>query len=167
MTVLLLVTLAASLTAQIASAQGNYVSGSIAASTTTVVIHGSVTLTCTYTSSLGIPGTGSLEMSGPASSASGPFKSWNEINSWDTVNSGVPVTYDQQFDSLGYYKIRWLCSGGGVDGAYTYVIIHVVDMTVLPEAPPLAGIAAAFVAVALCIVMVKKKSATISTKFLH
>lgn len=164
--VLLFVALAASLTVQIVSAQTNYVSGSISADSTTVVVHGSVTLTCTYTSTLNVQGSGSLEMSGPATSSTGPFKSWNEINSWDTVDSGVPVTYTQQLDTAGYYKIRWLCSGGGVDGAYTYVIIHVVNTTVLPEAPPLAAIAAAFAAGALCIAAAKKKGAEVSTKLL-
>lgn len=145
-------------TVGLAYAQGNTVTGSISASSITIVVHSSVTLTCTYTSSAGIQGTGSLQMGGPKASSSDHF-SLAEISWWDSINSGVPVTFTQQLDSTGYYKFRWSCSGGGVDGVYTEVIVHVVDApSVLPEAPPVAGLAIGFAAVGLFAVVAKKKS---------
>jgi hypothetical protein len=156
---LLLVVLAGSITFEVVNAQTNYVSGSISANTSTIVVHDSVTFTCTYTSTIGVTGTGSLEMSAPASSASGPFKNNDEIYSWSTLSSGVPVTYTQQIDAAGYYRVRWLCSGGGVDGAYTLVIIHVLDApSVLPEAPPLAVFALGFAALGLFVAVTKKRT---------
>jgi hypothetical protein len=168
---LLLAALAVSLTIQVADAA--QVTGSITANRYTIVIHDTVTLTCTYTTTLGVQGTGNLQMSSPGDpsdlSSYGP---WTDLQFWDgststkhpelhspMLNSGVPVTFTKQIDETGYYKFRWLCKGGGVDGAFTEVDVQVVDTpVVLPEAPPLAVFALGFAAIGLFIVTTKKRS---------
>ncbi len=140
------------------NAQTNYVTGSISADTNTLLVHGSVIITCTYTSTTSVQGSGSLWISGPASSSSGPFNSMSLVNSWDTISSGIPVDFTKQIDATGYYKFTWMCEGGGVNGAWTYVIVNVVDTpTVLPEAPPLAAFALGFAALGLFVVVTKKR----------
>jgi hypothetical protein len=61
------------------------VTGSIGASDSVIVVGGTVTLTCTYTSSESVQGTGTLMMSGPASDLSDPeaFDSWSTLHYWD------------------------------------------------------------------------------------
>ena len=156
-------------TMSMVSAQGNTVTGSISASSTTIVVHSTVTLTCTYTSSIGVQGKGTLQLSN-AGDPSDPdtFDTWTDIHYWDggtgskhspMLTSGVPVTFTKQIDTTGYYKFRWLCSGGSVDGAFTEVTVHVVDsIVVLPEAPPIAGLAIGFAAVGVFVVAAKKKT---------
>jgi hypothetical protein len=100
-------------------------------------------------------------MGGPKPSPTDHF-SFSEICWWDTIDSGVPVTYAQQLDATGYYTFRWLCSGGGTDGAYTEVTVLVVDSpSILPEAPPILVLVMIFVAAGAFIVR-KKKTATFS-----
>ncbi len=154
---LLIIALAATLTIQVVDAAE--VSGSLNADQSQIVVHQSVTLTCTYITSLGVIGSGTLEISGPKSSPSGPWTVNTVIASWeDSLISGVPVEFTQQLDTSGYYRFRWLCSGGGVDGAFTYVTIQVLDApTVLPEAPPLAAFALGFAALGLFVVVTKKR----------
>jgi hypothetical protein len=136
------------------------VAGSLNSNQVQIVVHQSVTLTCTYTTSLGVPGSGTLEISGPKPSASGSWTVNTVIASWDdSLTSGVPVTFNQQLDTPGYYRFRWLCSGGGVDGAFTYVVVQVLDTpSVLPEAPPLAVFALGFAALGLFVVVSKKRT---------
>jgi hypothetical protein len=141
-----------------AIAQTNYVPGSISADINTLLVHGSVIITCTYTSTASVQGSGSLWISGPASSASDSFDAMSRIKSWSTISSGVPVDFTKQLDATGYYKFTWMCEGGGVNGAWTYVIVNVVDTpTVLPEAPPLAAFALGFASLGLFVVVTKKR----------
>ena len=156
--VLMLTTLALFISLDFASAAE--VSGSLNADHVQIVTHQSVTLTCTYTTTLGMIGSGTLEISGPKSSPSGSWIVNTVISSWDdSLTSGVPVTFTQQLDSPGYYRFRWLCSGGGVDGAFTYVTVQVLDTpTILPEAPPIAGLAIGFAAIGLFVVVAKKRN---------
>lgn len=154
----------------IVNAQANFVTGSISASSPEIIVHGSVTITSTYTSSLGVQGTGKLLMSGPAADPSSPsaWDDWTTLQYWDNtvgpkhspaLTSGVPVTFPKTLDTTGYYKFQWQCSGGGVDGAWTEVIVHVVDTpTVLPEASPLAVFALSFAAIGLFVVVTKKRT---------
>jgi hypothetical protein len=97
---------------------------------------------------LGGQGQGLILMSGPKTTAAGPFKSWEEINSWNPLDNGVPVTFDQELDDVGYYKFQWQCKANdGTVGAFVDVIVHVVATpSELPEAPPIAAIAACFIA---------------------
>jgi hypothetical protein len=79
--------------------------------------------------------------------------------------SGVPVTFDQTLNAPGYYKFRWLCSGGGVDGAYTEITIQVISTPEeLPEASPVVVILACFAAVG-AVGLVTTKKAKLPTKF--
>jgi hypothetical protein len=156
---LLLVALIASVAIGFVNAQTNYVAGTISTNTDTIVVHDSVTITCTYTSTASVQGSGSLWISGPASSASDSFDEMSRIKSWSTLSSGVPVDFTRQLDATGYYKFTWMCEGGGVNGAWTYVIVNVVDTpTVLPEAPSLAVFALGFAALGLFVVVTKKRS---------
>jgi hypothetical protein len=69
------------------------------------------------------------------------------------------VYFEKTLTEVGYYKFRWLCSGGGVDGAYTEVIVHVVSTpTELPDAPPVAAILACFAAVGAVGLVTTKKA---------
>jgi hypothetical protein len=121
------------------SCKSNSVTGTISADKPIIIVNEAVTLTCTYVSTQeNIKGRGALEMSGPYPASSGPFTSWNQINAWNTLTSNVPVTFNQSLTQVGYYQFRWLCSGGGIDGAYTVVTVQVVDtVEVLPEGPPI------------------------------
>lgn len=177
--VFVLVALAAALTVQLANAQTNIVTGSLSSSSPAIVVHNSVTLTCTYTSTSSTTGTGKLWISGPYDDPSDPdaFDSYSVLYYWDggtgtkhgpLLTSGVPVTFTKTLDTSGYYKFKWECSGGGVDGAYVETMVRVVDdISVLPEAPPVVAVAASFVAIGVCVAVVKKKGATVSTKLLH
>jgi hypothetical protein len=140
------------------------VSGSLSSDHPQIVVHQSVTLTCTYTTTLGVLGSGTLEIAGPNPTSSGPWSPNTVISEWDdSLASGVPVTHTQTLDTTGFYRFRWLCSGGGVDGAFTYVIVQVVGLPPpLPEAPPVAGLAIGFAAVGLFAVVAKKKSPKIN-----
>jgi hypothetical protein len=143
------------------------VTGSLTADNSIIVVHNTVTLTCTYTTTLGVQGKGTLQLSN-AGDPSDPdtFDTWTEIHYWDggtgtkhspMLTSGVPVTFPKVLDNPGYYKFRWLCSGGGVDGAFTEVTVQVVLIPPpLPEAPPIAGLAIGFAAVGLFVVVAKR-----------
>jgi hypothetical protein len=129
-------------------------------------------LTCTYTSSESVLGTGNLLLYGPSTSISDTeFDDAyvGVLHYWDggtgdkhspMLQSGVPVTFTQTLNAPGYYKFQWQCRGGEVDGAYTEVIVRVVATPEeLPEAPPVAAIVACFAAVgAVGLVTAKKTS---------
>lgn len=135
-------------TTGIASAKNNnQVTGSLSAENSIISIKQFATLTCTYNSTQGLPGKGTLEISGPSPTSAGPFNSWSQICEWDTLASGVPVTFNQQLNQTGYYQFRWLCTGGCVDGAYTVVTVQVVDIPEqLPEASSSLGLLVGFAA---------------------
>lgn len=139
----------------------NEVTGSLSTDKTIIVVNQAVTLTCTYTSTQGnIKGQGDLEMSGPYPTSSGPFTSWNQINTWNALTSGVPVTFSQPLTQVGYYQFRWLCTGGGVDGAYTVVTVQVVNNAeVLPEGSPIGMSVMGLVAIAVFALVVRRKKA--------
>jgi hypothetical protein len=171
--VLMLLAVAVLFTVDFASAA--QVTGSINADHAVILTHQSVTLTCTYTTTLGVQGKGTLQVSN-AGDPSDPdtFDTWTDVHYWDggtgtkhsgMLTSGVPVTFTKQLDATGYYKFRWLCQGGGVDGAFTEVTVQVVDTTPLPEAPPIAAFAVGFAAVGMFIYVAKRKTVTPTTKF--
>jgi hypothetical protein len=174
LSVVMLLTLAICLTVTFAYADVNIVTGSIGSSDSVIVVSGSVTLTCSYTSSLGNDGTGRLLISGPASdpSSSSAFDDWSTLYKWDgldgrpVLTSGVPVTYDKQLTAEGYYKFQWQCKASdGTDGAYTEVLVHVVGTPEeLPEASPVLAILACFAAVG-AVGLVTTKKAKLPTKF--
>jgi hypothetical protein len=167
--VVLMLTLALCLTASLAKADTNCVMGSIGSSDSVIVSGGSVILTCTYTSNMTSSGNGKLLISGPYANPADPhaFNSFSIIHWWDggtgpdsspLLTSGVPVTFTQQLDTVGYYKFQWQCQAtDGTNGAYVDVLVHVVATpSELPEAPPLAAIAACFIAVGAFAVASKK-----------
>ncbi len=83
-----------------------------------------------------------------------------------SLTSGVPVTFTKTVDTPGYYRFKWECRGGGVDGAFVEVPVHVVDTpTVLPEAPPIAALAIGLAAVGLFVVVTKKRTKQYANSF--
>jgi hypothetical protein len=168
----LFVVFAIVLTIPVTVAQTSTVTGTISESSTEIITHGSVTLTCTYTSTTNPTGTGKLWMFGPVDDPtdtdtldiSHPTVLQYYDNTVKTLHSpelhsGVPVTFTKTIDTPGYYKFRWDCQSGSVIGAYVEVILHVVDVpTVLPEAPPLAVFALGFAALGLFAAVTKKRA---------
>lgn len=156
------------------------VKASLSVDRTTITLGQTITFTCTYTSSANPKGTGKLSISESLENADDDPITMTSVRIWNgktgsiygpLLDSGVPVTYTKQFTEAGYYKVEWRCNynGGGIsaDGAWIETVIHVVETpTVLPESPPLAALAASFMAIGVCIVVVKKKSAAVSTKLL-
>ena len=165
---LLMIALVVTLAIQVVDAA--QITGSITSDRSEIITHESVTVTCTYTSTASTSGSGDLSLSGPYADKDSPiaFKRWDVIYSWDgypglpdtngpLLVSGVPVTHTIKLDQPGYYKFKWEC--GSSDGAYTWVIVHVVDTpTVLPEAPPIAALAIGFAALGLFVAITKKRS---------
>lgn len=140
----------------------------------TITVGQSITFTCTYTSSINPSGKGQLLISGPETdpSSSDAWDTWSTLHYWDSgtgtkhsgfLTSGVPVTYTQQFTSVGYYKLHWQCVDSGStdygNGAYVELIVQVVNTpSVLPEAPPLAVFALSFAAIGLFVIVTKKRT---------
>lgn len=169
LTVFVLMALIVSLAIQVTTAQTTIVTGIISSSASAIVVHNSVTLTCTFSSSSSTTGTGKLWISGPYDNPSDPdaFDSYSTIYYWDggtgtkhgpILTSDVPVSFTKTLDTVGYYKFKWECTDGVNVGAFVEVMVRVVDsISVLPEAPPMAGVVASIAAIGVGIAIAKKK----------
>lgn len=84
--------------------------------------------------------------------------------------NGVEKTLDFTMPDAGYY-IFFLTVTKGLNTATTYYpasgTFHSNPLSVLPEAPPVVAVAASFVAIGVCLAVVKKKGATVSAKLLN
>lgn len=169
--VLLLLSLGTSFIVGVASADET-VTGTISPSSSVIYVGSSVTITCTYTSSLSLEGIGTLQISGPASDPTDPdaFDSWTNIHYWDggtgtkhspLLTSGVPVEFTQQLNSVGYYMFRWLCSSvNGTDGAWTEVMVLVIEEPPppVPEGSSIAVFAVSLATVGAFAIIAKKRN---------
>jgi len=137
----------------------NVVTGYISADNSVIVANQAVTLTCIYTSTQTTTGRGTLEMSGPYATSSGPFTSWTTIKTWSSLTSGVPVTFSQQLNQSGYYQFRWNCSARCVHSVYKVVTVQVVEnFKHLPEGPAIGVSVMGLAAIAVFSLVVRRKT---------